>query len=123
MRAPSYKISLPWPPKGLSPNDRRHRMAVAGKRRQYRADCAWSTIAANVRRIEASALRVRITFHPPDARARDLDNMLASIKSGLDGVADVIGIDDSRWTLVLAVGAPVRFGRVNLVLEPHAATS
>lgn len=118
MTASFFEISLPWPPKGLSPNDRRHRMAVAGKRRQYRADCAWSTIAAGVRRIEASALRVRITFCPPDARARDLDNMLASIKSGLDGVADVIGIDDSRWTLVLARGEPERPGRVDLVLEP-----
>lgn len=118
MTAPSFKISLPWPPKGLSPNDRRHRMAVAGAKRKYRADCAWSTIAAGVRRIEASALRVRITFHPPDARARDLDNMLASIKAGLDGVADVVGIDDSRWTLVLARGAPERRGRVDLVLEP-----
>jgi len=112
------KISLPWPPKGLSPNDRKHRLAVAGKRRKYRADCAWSTIAAGIRRIEAPALRVRITFHPPDARARDRDNMLASIKSGLDGVADVIGIDDSRWELVIAVGEPVRCGRVDLLLEP-----
>lgn len=109
---------MPWPPRGLSPNDRRHRLAVAGKRRQYRADCAWSTIAAGVRRVDAPALEVRITFHPPDARARDLDNMLASIKSGLDGVADVIGVDDSRWTLVLVAGSPVRHGRVDLVIEP-----
>lgn len=113
-----YRVSLPWPPRGLSPNDRRHRLAVSGIRRKYRADCAWSTIAAGVRRLEASDLRVRITFYPPDARARDTDNMLASIKSGLDGVADVIGIDDSRWTLVLARGAPERPGRIELVLEP-----
>lgn len=93
-------------------------MAVAGTKKRYRADCAWSTIAAGIRRIDAAALRVRITFHPPDARARDTDNMLASIKAGLDGVADVIGIDDSRWTLVLARGAPERRGRVELVLEP-----
>lgn len=111
------KLSLPWPPKGLSPNDRRHRMSVAAIKRKYRADCAWSTIASGIRSIRAAGLHVRITFHPPDARARDLDNMLASIKAGLDGVADVIGIDDSRWTLVLALGAPERRGRVELVLE------
>lgn len=118
MTSPVRVISLPWPPKGLSPNDRRHRMAVARIKRQYRADCAWSTIAAGVRNIKARGLRVRVTFHPPDRRARDTDNMLASIKAGLDGVADVVGIDDSRWELVLARGSPERHGRVELVLEP-----
>jgi len=118
MTGRTYAISLPWPPRGLSPNDRKHRLAVAGKRRKYRADCAWAAIVAGVRRIEAQALIVRITFHPPDGRHRDLDNMLASLKAGLDGVADVIGIDDSRWQLVLARGEPDRRGRVDLVLEP-----
>ncbi|MBN9569001.1 MAG: endonuclease [Alphaproteobacteria bacterium] len=93
-------------------------MAVAGTKKKYRADCAWSTIACGVRRIEATALRVRITFHPPDRRHRDTDNMLASIKAGLDGVADVIGIDDSRWELVLSRGAPKAPGRIELTLEP-----
>lgn len=120
MTMPSRVVALPWPPKGLSPNDRRHRMAVAKLRKKYRADCAWSTIAAGVRSIRAAGLRVHITFHPPDARARDVDNMLASIKAGLDGVSDVIGIDDSRWTLVIARGAPAPRGRVDLVLESLA---
>src|SRR5690606_25207652 len=94
------------------------RMAVASLKKKYRAECAWSTIAAGVRRVDATALHVRIAFHPPDARARDIDNMLAAIKAGLDGVADVIGIDDSRWTLVLYRGAPVDLGRVELTLAP-----
>jgi len=118
MTAGPCSVSLPWPPPALSPNGRKHRMAVARIKKQYRADCAWSTIAAGVRRVDATALLVRITFHPPDARARDTDNMLASIKAGLDGVADVIGIDDSRWTLVIARGAPVARGRVDLALDP-----
>lgn len=118
MTGRTYAISLPWPPRGLSPNDRKHRLAVAGKRRKYRADCAWATIVAGVRRIEAQALIVRITFHPPDGRHRDMDNMLAAIKSGLDGVADVIGINDARWQLVLARGERDPRGRVDLVLEP-----
>lgn len=112
------KISLPWPPRGLSPNARRHRMAVAGLRKKYRADCAWSTIAAGIRRINAPALLVHICFHPPCRRPRDMDNMLAAIKSGLDGVADVVGVDDRNWKLVLARGAPKGAGRVELVLEP-----
>lgn len=44
--------------------------------------------------------------------------MIASIKAGLDGVADVVGIDDSQWVLVIARGEPVAPGKVELTLEP-----
>lgn len=118
MTARPRKIELPWPPRSLSPNARKHRMAVARDKKRYREDCAWSTIAAGVRRIVAPGLRVHITFVPPNARTRDRDNMLAAIKAGLDGVADVVGIDDSRWELVIARAAPEPPGRVELVLEP-----
>ena len=49
-------------------------------------------------------LDLDITFHPPDNRRRDLDNMLASIKSGLDGISDALGVDDSTWTLTIRRG-------------------
>jgi crossover junction endodeoxyribonuclease RusA len=42
---------------------------------------------------------VRLQFFKPDKRARDWDNMLAAMKSGLDGLADAMGVDDSRWRL------------------------
>lgn len=32
----------------------------------------------------------------------DLDNCLARMKSGLDGLADVLGVDDKNWTLTIA---------------------
>lgn len=35
-------------------------------------------------------------------RAYDLDNALARMKAGLDGLADVLGVDDSRWSLSIA---------------------
>lgn len=34
---------------------------------------------------------------PPDKRRRDDDNIIASFKSGRDGIADAIGIDDCRF--------------------------
>lgn len=57
-------------------------------------------------------VHLRICFHPPDKRRRDLDNMLASIKSGLDGISDAIGVDDSQWSLSLSRGEPVPGGAV-----------
>ena len=45
-------------------------------------------------------------------RAHDLDNCLARMKSGLDGLADVLGVDDKAWSLTISksdeVGGMVR---------------
>jgi crossover junction endodeoxyribonuclease RusA len=41
-----------------------------------------------------------------------MDNMLASMKSGLDGLADATGIDDRHWRLSIGVGEPVKGGQV-----------
>lgn len=51
--------------------------------------------------MSADALHVSITFYAPTRRAYDLDNALARMKSGLDGLADVLGVDDSKWTLTI----------------------
>lgn len=107
-------VTLPWPDKKMSPNARVHRMAVAPIRKRYRGDCCILARAAkmNFAHLTDTGLHLRITFNPPDRRARDLDNMLASIKSGLDGVADAIGVDDSKWTLTIQRGEPVKGGAV-----------
>ena len=38
-----------------------------------------------------------ITFIQPDKRRRDRDNLLAAMKSGLDGLAQALGVDDSEF--------------------------
>ena len=108
------KCSLPWPDKRLSPNARQHRMAIAPLRRKARESAAWACKAANMNlsHMAEVGIHLRITFHPPDRRRRDLDNMLSSIKSQLDGISDVIGVDDSKWDLTLRRGDPVKGGCV-----------
>lgn len=94
------EIVLPWPPRALSPNARvhwskKHRAAKTQKR-----DAALLAQAAGYGRIdwpEAGRLCVWVTGYPADRRRRDADNMLASIKHALDGIADVMGVDDSRF--------------------------
>lgn len=95
-------IVLAWPPAALSPNARVHYHEHAKARKAYRQDCAWQAKSQGARQIAAEALKLRITFVPPDRRHRDLDNMLASIKSGLDGIADVLGVNDRCWTLEIS---------------------
>ena len=44
---------------------------------------------------------VRLTFYPPDKRRRDVDGCLSASKAYLDGIADAIGADDSRFAISL----------------------
>ncbi len=46
-------------------------------------------------------LHLTLTFHAPTKRPFDIDNALGRIKAGLDGLADVLGVDDSLWTLTI----------------------
>jgi crossover junction endodeoxyribonuclease RusA len=98
------KIMLPWPPTGLSPNARNHWAKLAKLKKQYREACFWTAKEQMLGPIEASSLHLTLTFYPPSRRAYDLDNALARIKSGLDGLADVLKVDDKHWTLTIKKG-------------------
>lgn len=94
-------VILPWPPSGLSPNARTHWAALAKAKKSYREACAWTAKLHGASPIQADRLHLMLEFVPPSRRVFDLDNALASIKSGLDGLADVLGVDDSRWSLTI----------------------
>lgn len=101
-------ITMPWPAlKGLSPNHRVHWSVKARAKASLRAAWAWEATKQGVCKIDADHLAVSLTFYPPDRRPRDVDNMLASCKAGLDGLADVLGVDDRKWSLSLAVADEV----------------
>lgn len=101
-------LAMPWPHRELSPNARIHWGHRARLRKTQRA--LWAALACQqgaARLADAAVLRltVALTFRAPDRRARDLDNLLGACKAGLDGLADVLGVDDSRWALQVAMGA------------------
>jgi crossover junction endodeoxyribonuclease RusA len=86
-------LTLPWPPKELSPNARVHRLAKARVAKEYRMVC-WALAKEARLTAPEGPVHLKLTFFPPTRQPRDLDNCLASIKSGLDGVADAMGIND-----------------------------
>lgn len=61
-----------------------------------------------------------IEFCPPDKRRRDDDNMLASFKSGRDGVADALGVDDNKFVTSFEVCSPVQDGAVIVTIQERA---
>lgn len=103
-------VEFPWPDKNLSPNARKHYMAIAKAKAQYRTVC-YNLSLLRSKPFQGDVL-LSITFHPPDRRKRDLDNMLASIKSGLDGLADAIKVNDHRFAILIRRGEPIKHGLV-----------
>lgn len=109
-------ITLPWPPTCLWPNSRVDRRDATGARSMMR-DAGFYGAKDAKARVPADAT-LAITFHPPTAARRDMDNMLAAIKAGLDGIAMATCGDDAGWSLQLTRGAPIKGGRVVIsVLE------
>lgn len=114
----TYMLRLDWPPAALSPNARGHWSKKASAAKKYRSDCRLLAMAQGCRALAADRLTVEITFYPPDKRRRDTDNMLASLKSGLDGIADATGVDDSNWNYGIARDEPVKGGAVVVCVTP-----
>ena len=116
-----YTIEREWPAKELSPNARVHwairakavRMARESACSAMREALGWRRLACT----QTERLQIECTFHPPiDARRRDLDNCIASIKSTLDGISDATGINDHQFRLSCEMGGEVARGRVVIVV-------
>jgi len=109
-------IELPWMPKELSPNARGHWSKRAKAAKAYRLECFILAKGAGVKAPEGR-VALSIEFVPPDARRRDDDNCLAAFKAGRDGLADALGIDDSRFVTTLWLsGEPVKGGMVRVTI-------
>jgi crossover junction endodeoxyribonuclease RusA len=115
------RVVLPWPGAALSPNSRGHWRKSAAAKKHYRRTCAilarqQGTVAGCM---PAGRLRVCMTFVQPDKRRRDLDNLIAAMKSGLDGLADAMGVDDARFALSAElIDATSRTGFVRVEVGP-----
>lgn len=95
------QLTMPWPPRDLSPNARVHWAKLSKAKKAYRETWAWQAKAQGAKRLDCAKLHVKLTFVPPNRRAHDLDNLLASIKAGIDGLSDVLGVDDRHWRFTI----------------------
>lgn len=106
-----HKLVFPWPSKELSPNARGHWAIHYKAKKKYRETCA--EIAKDFILPKQERYKVKLTFHTKTKRRPDKDNCIAMMKAGLDGIADAIGIDDSRFDLAEPeFGTPVKGGAV-----------
>lgn len=99
-------MTLPWPPKELSPNARVHWTKKSKAARRYREACFVRCRQARLRGLSGKA-RLVLEFVPPSRRRRDDDNLVAAFKSGRDGLADALGIDDCHFVTTFSVSDEV----------------
>ena len=92
-------VTLPWPPRELFPNSRVHWGARARAAKAYRHACWALAKEAGIVAPDSERIHLFVDFVPPDRRRRDDDNMVAAFKAGRDGLADALGVDDSRFVI------------------------
>lgn len=124
MNTPTIKpLLLPWPARDLHPNARVHFMALAKAKKAARQSAAWATKAewSGLVLPEEGRLHLWIDFYPPDRRHRDDDGLLSSMKAARDGIADALGINDSRFVSHPYIKDEVRKGgavEIRITPEP-----
>lgn len=113
-------LTLPWPPKELSPNARVHWSAKAKKAKAYRAACFLLTRQAGIKAPAGRAVLV-LEFVAPDRRARDDDNLVSAFKAGRDGIAEALGVDDRQFVTEFRMSADTHpGGQVRVTLRELA---
>lgn len=121
-------VLLAWPKRILWPNGRAHWGQKHREVSRYRDDARLLTLVElGGRAWPASAgVRVALEFRPPVATRAgrrntatpDIDNAVAAVKSGLDGIADALGVNDRTFQLERPqLGDRVVLGEVSVRLE------
>lgn len=112
-------IELPFPPSSLSGHNKGHWNAKSGIVKKHREWARLATLAARPRVPEFGDIRVSVTFYPPNRRG-DRINFPNRMKPFFDGIADALGVNDSRFLPVYHFAEPVENARV-VVLVGDAA--
>ena len=114
-REREVRICLPWPNKLLSPNARAHHFARARAAKAARS-LAWGLTLEAMHGRKLASVSLAWQFCPPSRRRYDLDNLVAQHKAAQDGIADALGIDDSKFRTTYSIGAPVKDGAVHVTI-------
>ena len=95
------ELVLPWPSSAMSPNARGHwsqrRKAAEYGRLTGRVLALQAGWQEGAKTLPDGRWHLWVDFYPPTRRLPDDDNMLARFKAYRDGIAEALGVDDSRF--------------------------
>lgn len=110
------QLVLPWPPSELSPNARGHWTKRLKPKQTYFDNC-YILACSKLPTLPEGKIPLSITFYPP-RNIGDIDNFLASFKSGLDGVCAAWMINDRVFRpMILDVGESGKPGKIILEIS------
>jgi Holliday junction resolvase RusA-like endonuclease len=112
-------LTLPWPDHDLSPNARILWQVKQSHIRVAREYAKFATYATETAlQAFSGSMTVEYTFCPPNKAHRDLDNLIANMKSSLDGVMDGLQTNDNQIVSISAKwGDVVKGGAVDVVVK------
>lgn len=90
-----WLIRLPWPSPALSSNSKAKLRKRISAKKTYRESAFWLTKEQKVPSIKGAILT--FTYHQPDNRSRDCQNMPWPLKHAIDGIALAMGCDDKKF--------------------------
>lgn len=100
-----YTLRLSWPAPALWQNRRTHWSQRSRATSVARYEAWGAAVEAGMSGIAWRSLAWQtptlvFAFHPPDGRRRDLQNMPATQKATIDGIAQAMGCDDAGFRCV-----------------------
>lgn len=112
---PLFHVDLPFPPADLSGHAKGHWRGRAGVTKKYRE---WALTASKSCRYVPPAtgdIEVFVIFTPPDRRG-DRINFPNRMKPYFDGIADALGVNDSRFLPHFQFCEPKKPGGVKVLI-------
>lgn len=114
-------IELPFPPSSLSGHAGGHWRKKAAVTKKYRAWARLATLEVREDFPLAGDIVVNVLFQPPNRRG-DRANFPNRMKPYFDGIADALGVNDSRFVPNFEYDEPVKGGRVTIAIrQPEEA--
>lgn len=107
-RLRSFVVELPYPSAALSQNARGAWQRHYSEQQRAKMDGylaaleAMNKCAYELPRGSGVTWAVTVRFYPPDHRRRDVHNAFGALKHYVDGIAEAMQVDDSRfamWTI------------------------
>lgn len=106
-------IELPFPPASLSGHAGGHWRKKASVTKKHRTWARHAALAAKLTAPASGDIMIHVRFEPPNRRS-DRANFPNRMKPYFDGIADALGVNDSRFVPIYEYGEPFDGGRVTV---------
>ena len=102
------RLVIDFPDKGLNPNNIGHWSKTYKLRNKAKQNVKLLCLAQKIKPLKSERAGLVVTFHAPDNRRRDKDNMISSFKAAQDAISQHIKVDDAKFDIDYEIGEPSR---------------